>query len=117
MLQDPTFGLPYWNFATGQNTCDICSDDLMGARSNFDVSLISQNSIFSQWRVLCENVEDYETLGTICNSKYEQWKISGDKILLIKNKYNTLHCSGFFQAKGFKVVMNILDPCFIDLLR
>ncbi|NWR95017.1 TYRP1 oxidase, partial [Furnarius figulus] len=68
MLQDPTFGLPYWNFATGQNTCDICSDDLMGARSNFDVSLISQNSIFSQWRVLCENVEDYETLGTICNS-------------------------------------------------
>ncbi|NXC20868.1 TYRP1 oxidase, partial [Corythaeola cristata] len=68
MLQDPTFGLPYWNFATGQNTCDICSDDLMGARSNFDVSLISQNSIFSQWRVICENVEDYETLGTICNS-------------------------------------------------
>ncbi|NXF11138.1 TYRP1 oxidase, partial [Smithornis capensis] len=68
MLQDPTFGLPYWNFATGQNTCDICSDDLMGARSNFDVSLISQNSIFSQWRVLCESVEDYETLGTICNS-------------------------------------------------
>ncbi|NXY89737.1 TYRP1 oxidase, partial [Alcedo cyanopectus] len=68
MLQDPTFGLPYWNFATGQNTCDICSDDLMGARSNFDVSLISQNSIFSQWRVLCENIEDYESLGTICNS-------------------------------------------------
>ncbi|KAF1494208.1 5,6-dihydroxyindole-2-carboxylic acid oxidase, partial [Pygoscelis antarcticus] len=68
MLQDPTFGLPYWNFATGQNTCDVCSDDLMGARSNFDVSLISQNSIFSQWRVLCENIEDYETLGTICNS-------------------------------------------------
>ncbi|XP_040397179.1 5,6-dihydroxyindole-2-carboxylic acid oxidase isoform X2 [Cygnus olor] len=68
MLQDPTFGLPYWNFATGQNTCDICLDDLMGARSNFDVSLISQNSIFSQWRVLCESIEDYETLGTICNS-------------------------------------------------
>uniref|UniRef100_A0A8V0YPG1 5,6-dihydroxyindole-2-carboxylic acid oxidase n=1 Tax=Gallus gallus TaxID=9031 RepID=A0A8V0YPG1_CHICK len=68
MLQDSTFGLPYWNFATGQNTCDICSDDLMGARSNFDVSLISQNSIFSQWRVLCESIEDYDSLGTICNS-------------------------------------------------
>ncbi|XP_053888999.1 5,6-dihydroxyindole-2-carboxylic acid oxidase [Malaclemys terrapin pileata] len=68
MLQDPSFALPYWNFATGGNTCDICTDDLMGARSNFDVSLISQNSIFSQWRVLCENLEDYDTLGTICNS-------------------------------------------------
>lgn len=49
----------------------------MGARSNFDISLISQNSIFSQWRVLCENVEDYETLGTICNSKYDCWQIFG----------------------------------------
>ncbi|XP_006025365.1 5,6-dihydroxyindole-2-carboxylic acid oxidase [Alligator sinensis] len=68
MLQDPTFALPYWNFATGANTCDICTDDLMGARSNFDTSLISQNSIFSQWRVICENLEDYDTLGTICNS-------------------------------------------------
>lgn len=99
MLQDPTFGLPYWNFATGQNICDICSDDLMGARSNFDVSLISQNSIFSQWRVICENVEDYETLGTICNSKYDYWQIFGKKILLIINNYNNLHCNGFFQEK------------------
>ncbi|XP_072373280.1 5,6-dihydroxyindole-2-carboxylic acid oxidase-like [Scyliorhinus torazame] len=67
MLQDPTFALPYWNFATGRNTCDICTDDLMGARSNFDPTLISPNSIFSQWRNLCESLEDYDTLGTICN--------------------------------------------------
>ncbi|XP_067885072.1 5,6-dihydroxyindole-2-carboxylic acid oxidase isoform X2 [Heterodontus francisci] len=67
MLQDPTFALPYWNFATGRNTCDICTDDLMGARSNFDPTLISPNSIFSQWRNLCEYLEDYENLGTICN--------------------------------------------------
>ncbi|KAM6468396.1 5,6-dihydroxyindole-2-carboxylic acid oxidase isoform 1-T2 [Liasis olivaceus] len=68
MLQDPSFALPYWNFATGRNTCDICTDDLMGSRSNFDGTLISPNSIFSQWRILCEAVEDYDALGTICNS-------------------------------------------------
>ncbi|XP_072114112.1 5,6-dihydroxyindole-2-carboxylic acid oxidase-like isoform X2 [Mobula birostris] len=67
MLGDPTFALPYWNFATGRNTCDICTDDLMGARSNFDPNLISSNSVFSLWRNLCESLEDYDTLGTICN--------------------------------------------------
>lgn len=69
MLQDPSFALPYWNFAIGGNTCDICTDDLMGARSTFDSNSLSSNSIFSQWRVVCESVEDYDTLGTICNSK------------------------------------------------
>ncbi|NP_001075309.2 5,6-dihydroxyindole-2-carboxylic acid oxidase [Equus przewalskii] len=68
MLQDPSFSLPYWNFATGRNICDICTDDLMGSRSNFDSSLISPNSVFSQWRVVCESLEDYDTLGTLCNS-------------------------------------------------
>nr|P55027.2 RecName: Full=5,6-dihydroxyindole-2-carboxylic acid oxidase; Short=DHICA oxidase; AltName: Full=Tyrosinase-related protein 1; Short=TRP-1; Short=TRP1; Flags: Precursor [Ambystoma mexicanum]AAC17168.1 tyrosinase-related-protein-1 [Ambystoma mexicanum] len=68
MLQDPTFALPYWNFAIGGNECDICTDDFMGARSNFDSILLSSNSVFSQWRVLCESLEGYDTLGTICNS-------------------------------------------------
>lgn len=68
MLQDPSFALPYWNFAIGGSTCDICTDDLMGARSSFDMNSLSPNSIFSQWRVVCESVEDYDTLGTICNS-------------------------------------------------
>ncbi|KAL2079009.1 hypothetical protein ACEWY4_024753 [Coilia grayii] len=68
MLQDPSFALPYWNFAIGGNTCDICTDDLLGARSSFDMNSISSNSIFAQWRVICESVEDYDTLGTICNN-------------------------------------------------
>lgn len=72
MLQDPSFALPYWNFAIGGNTCDICTDDLMGARSSFDMNSLSSNSIFSQWRVVCESVDDYDTLGTICNSKTQR---------------------------------------------
>ncbi|XP_061108270.1 5,6-dihydroxyindole-2-carboxylic acid oxidase-like [Conger conger] len=68
MLQDATFALPYWDFAIGGSTCDICTDDLLGARSSFELSSISSNSVFSQWRVICESVEDYDTLGTICNS-------------------------------------------------
>ncbi|XP_055488571.1 5,6-dihydroxyindole-2-carboxylic acid oxidase-like [Leucoraja erinacea] len=67
MLDDPTFALPYWNFATGRNTCDICTDELMGARSNFNPTLLSSNSVFALWGNLCESVEDYDTLGTICN--------------------------------------------------
>lgn len=69
MLGDPRFALPYWNFAIGGNQCDICTDDLMGARSSFDENGISSNSIFSQWRVVCESLDDYDTLGTICNSQ------------------------------------------------
>ncbi|XP_016108548.1 5,6-dihydroxyindole-2-carboxylic acid oxidase [Sinocyclocheilus grahami] len=68
MLGDPSFALPYWNFAIGGSECDICTDDLMGARSSFDSSSISSNSVFSRWRVICESVEEYDTLGTICNS-------------------------------------------------
>ncbi|MGH0144985.1 UNVERIFIED_CONTAM: hypothetical protein FKN15_031144 [Acipenser sinensis] len=69
MLQDLSFGLPYWNFAIGGNNCDICTDDLLGARSNFVANTLSPNSVFSRWRILCESIEDYDALGTICNSR------------------------------------------------
>lgn len=69
MLDDPDFALPYWNFAIGGSECDICTDDLLGARSSFDADAISANSVFSRWRVICESVDEYDTLGTICNSE------------------------------------------------
>ncbi|KAM4709605.1 5,6-dihydroxyindole-2-carboxylic acid oxidase isoform 1-T2 [Discoglossus pictus] len=68
LLQDPSFALPYWNFAIGGSECDICTDDMMGARSNFNPIMLSPNSIFSRWQVVCQFVEDYESLGTICNN-------------------------------------------------
>ncbi|XP_068122096.1 5,6-dihydroxyindole-2-carboxylic acid oxidase-like [Hyperolius riggenbachi] len=68
LLNDPSFALPYWNFAIGGDRCDICTDDLMGARSNFDQNLLSSNSVFSRWQIVCEFIEDYESQGTICNS-------------------------------------------------
>ncbi|CAL8328698.1 unnamed protein product [Lota lota] len=68
MLGDQGFALPYWNFAIGGSECDICTDDLLGARSGSDSSALSPNSVFSRWRGVCEGLDDYETLGTVCNS-------------------------------------------------
>lgn len=91
MLDDPTFALPYWNFATGRNTCDICTDELMGARSNFNPTLLSSNSVFALWGNLCESVEDYDTLGTICNGNYFN-NIENGKFNIIK------HVSGLVET-------------------
>lgn len=33
------------------------------------MNAISSNSVFSQWRVICEDVEEYEMRGTICSSE------------------------------------------------
>lgn len=87
MLQNPSFALPYWNFAIGGNTCDICTDDLMGARSSFDMNSLSPNSLFSLWRVVCESVEDYDTLGTICNSEAG---VSSSRLYSFR-KYDDIH--------------------------
>ncbi|KAF7250520.1 5,6-dihydroxyindole-2-carboxylic acid oxidase [Varanus komodoensis] len=110
MIQDPSFALPYWNFATGRNTCDICTDDLMGARSNFDASLISPNSIFSQWNVLCENIDDYDTLGTICNSYSNP---SGKYDPAVRSLHNLAHL--FLNGTGGQTHLSPNDPIFVLL--
>jgi hypothetical protein len=108
MLQEPSFSLPYWNFATGKNICDVCTDDMMGSRSNFDSTLISPNSIFSQWRVVCESLEDYDTLGTLCNSKFQM--TSSQNSLLDKQinyaTQNAIHSTKDFGIKSTIAVEN-----------
>lgn len=47
---DFEFSIPYWDWRDAQG-CDVCTDDLMGARSPRDPNLISPASVFSSWKV------------------------------------------------------------------
>ncbi|XP_035522934.1 tyrosinase-like [Morone saxatilis] len=67
---DMTFTIPYWDWRDAQG-CDVCTDELMGARSPFDPSFLSAGSVFSSWRVLCSRAEDYNNRGVLCDVREE----------------------------------------------
>ncbi|CAB1320903.1 unnamed protein product [Coregonus sp. 'balchen'] len=67
---DFEFSIPYWDWRDAQG-CDVCTDDLMGARSPRDPNLISPASVFSSWRVMCSRSEDYSVRGVLCDGSDE----------------------------------------------
>ncbi|XP_006800137.1 tyrosinase-like [Neolamprologus brichardi] len=67
---DMSFTIPYWDWRDAQG-CDVCTDELMGDRSTQDPSLISPGSVFSSWRVLCSQAQDYSARGVLCDATEE----------------------------------------------
>ncbi|KAM7374401.1 hypothetical protein PAMP_007058 [Pampus punctatissimus] len=67
---DTSFTIPYWDWRDAEG-CDVCTDELMGDRSPQDPSFLSPGSVFSSWRVLCSQAEDYNDRGVLCDARGE----------------------------------------------
>ncbi|KAJ8368081.1 hypothetical protein SKAU_G00081090 [Synaphobranchus kaupii] len=67
---DFNFTIPYWDWRDAQD-CQVCTDELMGARSPLSQNLISPASVFSSWKVICTQPEEYNSRAALCNGTGE----------------------------------------------
>ncbi|KAG5837099.1 hypothetical protein ANANG_G00235670 [Anguilla anguilla] len=67
---DFNFTIPYWDWRDAQD-CQVCTDELMGARSPLNQNLISPASVFSSWKVVCTQPEEYNSRAALCNGTGE----------------------------------------------
>ncbi|XP_051962665.1 tyrosinase-like [Xyrauchen texanus] len=67
---DFNFAIPYWDWRDAQD-CQVCTDDLMGARSPLNMRLISPSSVFSSWKVICSQPDDYNNREVLCDGSPE----------------------------------------------
>ncbi|KAJ0063482.1 hypothetical protein NL108_002728 [Boleophthalmus pectinirostris] len=67
---DFNFTLPYWDWRNAQS-CEVCTDALMGGRNALNPNLISPASVFSSWKVICTQPEEYNNREALCNSTGE----------------------------------------------
>ncbi|XP_026994519.2 tyrosinase [Tachysurus fulvidraco] len=63
---DFNFTIPYWDWRDARD-CEVCTDELMGARSSLDPNLISPASVFSSWKVICTHPDEYNAREVLCD--------------------------------------------------
>ncbi|XP_018604419.2 tyrosinase [Scleropages formosus] len=67
---DFSFTIPYWDWRDAQE-CDVCTDDLLGGRHPLNPNLISPGSVFSAWKVICSQSEEYNRREVLCDGTAE----------------------------------------------
>ncbi|XP_035390371.1 tyrosinase [Electrophorus electricus] len=67
---DFNFTIPYWDWRDARS-CQVCTDELMGARNPLEPNRISPASIFSSWKVICTRPQDYNAREVLCSGEPE----------------------------------------------